>query len=80
MALEKERETFEKVLPTLQEHSGRYVVIHGEDMLDIFDTYQDALNAAYQSYGVESQFLVKKIAFPERVHYITRDVDTPCRQ
>jgi hypothetical protein len=76
MALEKEVETYTKSLPQLLADQGKYVLIHGEKVVGIYDTYQDALKIGYESFGL-APFLVKRIQAVEQVHSFTRDV-RPC--
>lgn len=69
--LEKELETFNKNLSTLMTDEGRYVLIHKNDVVSIYDTYQDALSAGYEKFKLEP-FLVKKISGLESVLSFTR--------
>lgn len=71
MALEKEMETYKKKLPELKEHEGKYALVQGNDLVDVFVTYEDALKEGYQKFGLQP-FLVKKIESPEQIHTITR--------
>ncbi len=71
MALEKEQETYQKKLPELEQDQGRYVLIHGEDVVGVFDTYNDALSEGYKLFQL-APFLVKLIEGEERVHLVTR--------
>jgi hypothetical protein len=74
MALEKEIETYQAKLPTLLAHQGKFVVIHGMDVLGFFDTYADAVQAGYEKCGLDS-FLVKQVQEVEQVQFITA---SPC--
>ncbi|HEX3127145.1 MAG TPA: hypothetical protein VH394_07425 [Thermoanaerobaculia bacterium] len=77
MALEKELETYAKKLNALKaEHEGKFVLIHGEDVVDTFSSYEDAIKAGYQKFDLEP-FLVKQIRAIEQVQFISRFVD-PC--
>jgi hypothetical protein len=76
MALEKELATYRTKLPQLLGEQGRFVVIHGDEVAGTWQTYEDALQAAYKQYGLES-FLVKRIEGVDRVQYFTRNV-SPC--
>lgn len=71
--LATELTTYEAKLPELLAHEGKFVVIKGEVVLGTFDSYQDALSAAYTAYGLEP-FLVRQIALIPQVCYLTRDV------
>jgi hypothetical protein len=71
MSLEKEKETYNKKLPELEEHKGKFVLIHGDEIVHFFDTYTDAISQGYQRFGLEP-FLVKRIESTERVEFVTR--------
>jgi hypothetical protein len=74
MALEQELTLFQQKLPGfIAEHVGKYVLIHGDQVVDFFSSYDDAIKAGYSKFGLES-FLVKQIQAMERVHYISRSV------
>ena len=60
MALENELATYERNRRQLGGHVGKFVLIHGEDIVDCFGTYHDAIKAGYQQFGLEP-FLVKCI-------------------
>lgn len=75
MALEQEKETYQKHLPELEQHQGKYVLIHGEEVVDIFESYQDALRQGYRQFGVDEPFLVQLIESAETIHCVTRFVD-----
>jgi hypothetical protein len=61
MALEKELEIFRSKLPELKgEHEGKFVLIHDEQVVDFFSSYEDAIKDGYARFGLEP-FLVKKI-------------------
>lgn len=77
MALEKELETYHRELERLKaEHIGKFVLIHGDQIVNSFSSYDDAINAGYAEFGLEP-FLVKRILFVEQVQFISRLVD-PC--
>ena len=73
MALEHELATYERNLATLMEHTGKYVLIHGEDVVDFFAAYEDAIKGGYQRFKLEP-FLVKQISATQAVQHITRPV------
>lgn len=77
-ALEKELKTYQDNLPELKADEGKYVVIHGSEILGIFGTYEDAINAGYAKFGVKTPFLVKQIHAIEQVQVVTRLLDTIC--
>jgi len=77
MALERELETFRGKLHELAaEHEGKFVLVHGEEIVDTFQTYEDALKAGYTKFGLDP-FLVKQVHAIEQIQFISRFVD-PC--
>jgi hypothetical protein len=71
MALERELETYNAHRGELLEHEGKFVVIHGDRVAGIWQTYDDALKAAYAEFKLDP-FMVKQILAVEPVHYVTR--------
>jgi hypothetical protein len=80
MALEKELETYKKKLPELKQHEGKFVLIHGDDLVDTFSSYEDAVKAGYAKFGTKTPFLVKQIHSIEQVHFVSRFVDPRSRR
>lgn len=73
MALEKELATYKAKLPELKDQAGRYVLIHGDDVIDTYSAYDDALKDGYEKFGLEP-FLVKRIEAVEQAHFMSRFV------
>ncbi len=73
MALEKELATYQAKLPELKQNEGKFVLIHGDSIADFFSTYEDAIKAGYQQFGLDS-FLVKKVQSTEPVFFVTRSI------
>jgi hypothetical protein len=73
MALETELTTYHARLPDLKQHEGKFVLIHGDRVVDFFSTYEDAIKSGYQQFGLEP-FLVKKIATVEPIFCFTRNI------
>ena len=72
MALEKELEVFQqKLAEFVAEHVGAFVLIHGEEVVDFYTSYEDAIKAGYSKFGLEP-FLVKQVQALEQVHFISR--------
>ena len=71
MALERELETYRAKLPELLPDEGKYVVIQGDQIAGIMETYEDALKLAYSRFGL-GPFMVKQILAVEPVHYMSR--------
>jgi len=74
--LEKELETYKNKLPELKQHEGKFVLIHGDQVIDTFATYEDAIKEGYKQFKLEP-FLVKQIHSIEQVQIISRSV-IPC--
>jgi hypothetical protein len=77
MALEKELETFKRELPNLLAQEGQFVVVSGDQIVGVYEAYQDALTAGYEKCGL-TPFLVKKIQAVEQVRYFSRDLVVSC--
>ena len=77
MALEKELETYYAQLEKLLAHEGRFVVIHGDEIEGIWQTFEDALKAGYKKFGL-SPFMVKQILAVEPVHHYTHELPPQC--
>jgi hypothetical protein len=71
MALEKELATYKSKLPELAVNEGKYVLIHGDTVVDVFGTYEDAIKEGYGKFNLEP-FLVKQIQSIEHVQFISR--------
>jgi hypothetical protein len=77
MALEKELETYKTKLPELKAQEGKFVLIQGENLVDTFRSYEDAMKLGYTKFGLTTPFLVKQIRGLEQVQHISRLFD-PC--
>jgi len=71
MALEKELATYNEKLPELIPHEGKFVLIQGDNIIDVFGTYEDAIKHGYGQFKLEP-FLVKKIASIEHAQFVAR--------
>ena len=59
--LEKESQTFEsRLMDLVKSDSGKFAVVYGDEILGIFETQGDALQAGYSKCGAKP-FLVKQI-------------------
>jgi hypothetical protein len=74
MALEKELETYKKKLPELKSLEGKFVLIHGDELVDTFTSYEDAIKEGYSRFKLEP-FLVKQISSIEQIQLISRFVE-----
>jgi hypothetical protein len=75
--LEIELQTYRQQLPNLLDKIGKYAVIKGQEVLGVYDSYEDALKFGYERFGLDP-FLVKRIAPAERVAFFTRDFSQAC--
>jgi len=57
----------------IMENEGRFVVIQGGAIAGCWDTYRDAIQSAYQQFGLTT-FLVKRIERTERVDVFFSDL------
>lgn len=76
-ALDTEVATYERELPDLLKGGGgQFVVIRGDEICKILPTYEEALQWAYEQFGLQS-FLVRQINAIEPVAHFSRHVG-PC--
>jgi hypothetical protein len=71
--LEQEIGTYNRLLPSLLPHVGKFALIKGDHLVDTFDSYHDAVKRGYGEFQL-SPFMVKQIAPAEQVAYFTRDL------
>ncbi len=76
MALEKELEAYKKKLPELKDQEGKFALFHGDQFVEVYTSYEDAVKAGYALFKLEP-FLVIQIRAVEQVQLITRLFD-PC--
>lgn len=78
--LKREIATYNSRLSELVGSSlGKYVLIKGDSVEGVFDTYADALKIGYERFKLEP-FMVKQVAPAERIQFFTRELDLSCRQ
>ena len=60
-SLKVELETYARRRDELREHHmGKFVVIHGKELLGAYDTFDNAANAAVSAYG-DDPFLIRRV-------------------
>lgn len=69
MALEKEMKAYKARLAELAADEGKFVLIHGDEIVGTFGTYEDAIKEGYGRFHL-SPFLVKQIHLIEQVYFI----------
>jgi hydrogenase maturation factor len=57
---------YEKLLPTLEGNVGNWVLIHQEELVNIFDTSEEAAAEAVRRFG-RGPFLIRQIGAPPMV-------------
>jgi len=81
--LSKEIETYEKNKQNLlKESRGKFVLIKGEKIINVFDTQLDALKVGIDKFG-NAPFLVKQILDVDPTQNFTSNLirlSTPCPQ
>lgn len=71
-SLEREMETYRQRLPgLLATDEGRFVLIHGEQVAGVWDTWQAAMEEGYRRFNLEP-FLVKQIVAHEKPIFVSR--------
>lgn len=59
--LEKEIATFEREKGRLQtEHPGKFVLVHGDEVIDTFDTFDAAASDGLRRFG-KGPFLIREV-------------------
>ena len=76
MALDKELAVYRRNLKDWSSRSGEFVLIRGEEVGGFYTSYDDALQAGYEKFGLES-FFVKQINVVEQADFVTRFIE-PC--
>ncbi len=77
-ALKRELEAYEREKQNLLKDAGKYVLIQGDQVVSVWSTYEDAIQAGYQQFGVKTPFLVKKIEVVEPALFVSRFVEPIC--
>jgi len=71
MPLNRELEVYRQHLHEWSEHEGRFVLIHRQEVVDFYTSYEDALKVGYDKFGLDP-FLVKQVNVIERVQFVSR--------
>lgn len=75
--LAKELAAYDRLLPSLLQDEGRFVLIVGDEKIDVFVSQEDALKAGYRKAGL-APFLVKRISGTESAMYFSRNLVVSC--
>jgi len=79
-AVERERQAFHRVLPSLlavEGNKGRFALIHQDTVSETYPTFDTALEAGYERFGLKP-FLVKEVTENEEPKYFSRNL-SPCQ-
>ncbi|HEY5330687.1 MAG TPA: hypothetical protein VIJ79_12435 [Acidobacteriaceae bacterium] len=71
MALEKELAAYHAKLAELVLQEGKFALLHGDEFIEVFSSYEDALKVGYARFGLDP-FLVKQIMAIEETQFISR--------
>lgn len=69
--LERELATYKRKLPELAAEEGKFVLIQGDNVVDTYGTYEDALKEGYAKFKL-TPFLVRQIHSIEQVQFVSR--------
>jgi hypothetical protein len=70
--LDREWAAYVASLPDFKKHAGKFMLVHGDGVAGLFDTYRDALAAGYEQFRLEP-FLVKQISVVEEALQFSRE-------
>lgn len=56
---------------------GKFALLAKGGLVGLWNTYEDALQAGYQRFGLTERFLVKKVEGIEGIQYFSRDIACP---
>jgi hypothetical protein len=60
----EELAAYHRKLPELLGDAGRFVLIKGDEVIGVFDSYQDAVTSGYERFELDL-FFVKQIRLPQ---------------
>lgn len=69
---EEEVRTYESLVAQWAEHEGQFVLIRGTDVIGFYPSYEEALTAGYERFGVAT-FFVREVS-PDQVQFVSRFV------
>ncbi len=69
--LREETRTYEAHVAQWTEHEGQFVLIHGSDVIGFYESYEEALTAGYERFGVAA-FFVREVRQQPPVQFVSR--------
>lgn len=73
MTLEREVATYRRHHAELLANEGQFVLVHGDEVLGVFNTLSDALREGYERFRDEP-FLARQITAQEKVVTFSRSI------
>ena len=64
-----EKKAYENALPDLLKEESKFALVKGENVVGVYESYEDALKFGYEKFGLES-FFIKRIQQIEKPIYI----------
>jgi hypothetical protein len=77
MVLEKEWKTFQRELPRLLQdptNRGKHALIHGDEVISLWNTVEEGINAGYDRFGLFEPFMVQEVTDEMKPLYCSREV------
>ena len=68
--LQRELDTYAKSVNDWPEHTGKFVLIKGDDVVGFYSTYEDAITEGYRRFQL-TPFLVKQVSMIEQACFVT---------
>ncbi|MDA1235517.1 MAG: hypothetical protein O3A53_12015 [Acidobacteria bacterium] len=72
MSLEQEKKTYQEKLSELLKDRGKYALIHKDQIVEIFGTYEDAMKEGYEKFKLDEPFMVRQIVAAEQSQFVSR--------
>jgi hypothetical protein len=72
LTFQAEIDAFKKALPKLlaDHHEGEFAVLKSSNVERVLPTYEQAMNWAYEQYGLHEEFFVKQVLeIPQVTHF-----------
>lgn len=69
MSFKRELAAYKRELPHLLAREGKFVLIHGDEVVCVRKTWDRAVSEGYKRFGPNEPFMVKRIERPDRLAY-----------
>lgn len=80
MALEIEMDTYRKNLSNLLGQEGKFVLIHRDQIIGVYDSREQAIVEGYERVGLYTPFLTKQVQAVEKPIILHRYLVPSCHQ